>query len=151
MGAAASSRQEAKLGAVVGSFALMLAGILLLAGQLTYAGDVASLAVPNLFLANRLTPMLANIFSVILIGEIYSTAAPMLWVTCDKFTKEGSLSHKILVVALSAVAYFGGQLPFGKLVGTIYPYMGYLGIFFFVCIFLRQMLPVEKIQQTGKE
>jgi uncharacterized membrane protein YkvI len=144
MGAAANSRREARLGAVVGSVALMLAGILLLAGQLSYAGDVATLAVPNLFLANRLTPLLANVFSVILIGEIYSTAAPMLWVTSDRFTKEGTSSHKMLVVLLSVVAYFGGQLPFGMLVGTVYPYVGYLGIFFFVCIFVRQMLPAKK-------
>ncbi|MDR1378131.1 MAG: hypothetical protein LBJ36_03680 [Synergistaceae bacterium] len=145
MGASANSRREAKLGAIVGSLALMLAGVLLLVGQLTYAGDVATLSVPNLFLANRLTPLLANIFSVILIGEIYSTAAPMLWVTCDRFTKEGTSGHKVLVVVLSAIAYFGGQLPFGTLVGTVYPYVGYLGIFFFICILIRQMLPAQKV------
>ena len=140
MGAGASSRREATLGATLGSVMLMAAGILLLLGQLAYAGDVASLDVPNLYLGNMISPVIGTIFAVILLGEIFSTAAPMLWVTCDKFTKEGTVWHKVLTVALSVLAFFGGQLPFGRLVGTVYPYMGYLGIFFFICVIVRQIL-----------
>ena len=140
MGAGATSRKEAVLGAVVGSVMLMGAGVLLVLSQLAYAGEVADLAVPNLYLGDMVSPIFGMIFSVILLGEIFSTAAPMLWVTCDKFTKEGTTAHKLLVVGLSALAFLGGQLPFGMLVGTVYPYVGYLGIFLFVCMAARQLL-----------
>jgi len=146
MGAGANSRKEAKMGAILGSVALMTAGILLLLGQLAYAREVGKLGVPNLFIADLIAPVFGLIFSIILLSEIYSTAAPMLWVTCNKFTKEGTVAHKILVVALCAVAYFGGQLPFGMLVGTIYPYMGYIGALFFVCILIRQILNMKAKQ-----
>ena len=146
MGAGANSRKEAKLGAIVGSVMLMVAGIMLLLSQLSYTGEIDKLKVPNLLLAELMTPTFGLIFSIILLGEIYSTAAPMLWVTCNKISKEGSLLNKILIVALTAGAYFGGQLPFEMLVGTIYPYMGYIGIFFFICILIRQILNIKTKQ-----
>ena len=81
--------------------------------------------------------MFGTIFSIVIIGEIFSTAAPMLWVTANKFGKEGTTKHKIIIVVLGVIALVGGQLPFSDLVGIIYPYTGYMGIAFLAIVAVR--------------
>jgi uncharacterized membrane protein YkvI len=137
MGRGAASRKEAVLGAVVGAVALMTSGLLLNLALLSYIGDIASLSIPNLFFADMITPAFGFIFSLILLCEIFSTAAPMLWVVANKFSKEGTNRNKILVLVFSVLAFFGGQLPFGMLIGTVYPYTGYLGILVLIIIAIK--------------
>ena len=40
---------------------------------------------------------------------------------------------------LTAAAFGLGQLPFGTLVGFIYPYTGYLGILLLVCLAVQRI------------
>ncbi len=128
MGKEAPSAKEAVLGAVIGAVALMTSGLLLNLALLSYLEDIAQLSIPNLYFADLLSPIFAMIFSLILLCEIFSTAAPMLWVSADKIGKEGTKRNKIAIVVLSILAFFAGQLPFETLIGTVYPYTGYLGI-----------------------
>lgn len=137
MGAGANSRKEAKWGAIAGGVALMLAGLLLNLAMLCDIEEVAALDIPILHLANYISPVFGVIFSVILLGEIFSTAAPMLWVTANKLGKEGTMRHKLIVLALGAVAFFAGQLPFGQLVSIVYPYTGYMGVLMLIIIAVK--------------
>ncbi|MDR1829035.1 MAG: hypothetical protein LBR29_11950 [Methylobacteriaceae bacterium] len=151
MGANAKTRNEAFFGSIAGGVALMLAGVLLVAAHLAYAGEVGTADVPNLILADKLTGVLRTIFAVVLVGEIYSTAAPMLWVATDqvskglgfllpeKLTKEGTIGYAVVAIALTLIAYVVSLSDFWWLVGFIYPKMGYVGIFFFLCIAARQI------------
>lgn len=128
MGKGSASSKEAILGAVIGAIALMTSGLLLNLALLSYIGDIAELSIPNLYFADLIGPAFGMIFAFILLGEIFSTAAPMLWVSANKIGKEGTKTNKIAILVLSIFAFFGGQLPFGMLIGTVYPYTGYLGI-----------------------
>jgi uncharacterized membrane protein YkvI len=139
MGATANSRKEARLGGIFGGVMLMGAALFVVLGQLSYASDVAGSAIPTLALAQKITPVLGGIFSIILLDEILSTAAPMMWLVCDRFTKENSKQQRILLLALTVAAYFGGRFPFGTLVGTIYPFMGYMGLTLIACIIIRKI------------
>lgn len=140
MGKGAASRKEAILGAVIGSVALMTAGLLLNLALLSYIGDIYQLSIPNLYFADLITPVFGLAFSMILLCEIFSTAAPMLWVVASKVSKEGTKKNKIWVVVLSVFAFFGGQLPFGMLIGTVYPYTGYLGILVLLLIAIKSFM-----------
>ena len=140
MGKRANSSKEAVLGAILGAVALMTAGLLLNLALLAYIGDIAELSIPNLHFAELITPVFGMIFSLILLGEIFSTAAPMLWVSADKIGKEGTMRNKIAIVVLSIFAFFGGQLPFGMLIGTVYPYTGYLGIIVLATITIKFLI-----------
>lgn len=140
LGAQAASKKRARISAVLGSIMLMIPAIVLVLAHLAYAKEISGLQVPNLFLANLVSPACGLVFTVFLLAEIYSCAVPMLWTTCNKFTTEGTTPNKILAFVLAVVAFFGGRLPFDVLVGTIYPYMGYIGIFFFVCILIKQII-----------
>jgi uncharacterized membrane protein YkvI len=144
MGATANSRREARLGGIFGGVMLMGAALFVVLGQLSFASEVAGTDIPTLVLAQKIAPVLGAIFSIILLDEILSTAAPMMWLVCDRFTKENSKQQRILLVVLSVAAYFGGNLPFGRLVGTIYPYMGYMGLILIACIVIRKILDARQ-------
>ncbi len=135
MGKSASSKKETILGAVLGGTALMVSGFLLNLALLSYA---AGLAIPKLYFAELLSPIFSFIFSLILLGEIFSTATPMLWVSATRIAPEGSQKYRISLFVLSVLAFFGGQLPFATLVRTIYPYTGYLGIVVMAMIIYRE-------------
>lgn len=145
MGKGAATGKEAVLGAVIGSVALMTSGLLLNLALLAYIGDIAHLAIPNLYFADLITPAFGMIFSIILLCEIFSTAAPMLWVSANKIGKEGTNRNKIAVIVLSIFAFFGGQLPFGMLIGTVYPYTGYLGIIVLITITVKVLADRNKL------
>ncbi len=128
MGTGAISRREARFGAVTGSVALMLCAMLISLAMLANIWEVSGLNIPILYLASLLSPVFGLLFSLILLGEIFSTAAPMLWIASTRLAPEGTALNKLAVVLLTILAFFCGQLPFATLVGIIYPYTGYAGI-----------------------
>lgn len=148
MGAKAKSAKEAKWGAIIGGVALMVAGLLLNLAMLCDIEQTAVMDIPVLHLANYISPAFGVVFSVILLGEIFSTAAPMLWITANKLGKEGTLRHKLVVLGLGLVAFFGGQLPFGQLVGIVYPYTGYMGVLLLAIIAVRTYIVDRKVKQN---
>ncbi len=137
MGKLASSKREAQLGSILGGVLLMSACILVSLAMLCDIEQTVTMEIPILYLANFISPLFGVLFSIIIIGEIFSTAAPMLWVTANKLGDEGTTKHKIIILVLGVIALLGGQLPFGQLVGIIYPYTGYLGILFMAIVAVR--------------
>ena len=109
-------------------------------------GETGVLSVPTLHLADNISPVIGVIFSIVLILGIFSTAAPMTWTVCDRIVKEGTAKSKIVAAVIVVLAFIGGQLPFGTLVGIIYPYTGYLGILLFICLAVYEVR-----KRTGKK
>lgn len=134
-----NTRKEASLGGILGAALFMTSAFVMNLAFLGNIGEVGTLAIPTLYLAGKIAPALGVLFSIVLILGIYSTATPMAWSVCDRFVKEGTMQSKIFGAVFMIIAFFGGQLPFGMLVGTIYPYTGYLGILLFVCLAIYQI------------
>ncbi len=134
LGKEADSKKEAARGGMLGGIVLMGATLIMNIAFLSKLGDVANLAIPTLYLADTISPLIGKLFSVVLICGIFSTAAPMTWTVCNKITAEGTKKSKLVAAVIVVAAFFCGQLPFGTLVGIIYPYTGYLGILFMICL-----------------
>lgn len=134
LGGTAKSRKEAMAGGMIGGIALMTATLVMNLALLANIKEMSTLSIPTLSLAKSISPILGIIFSVILLCGIFSTAAPMMWTVCDRITKEGTNKSKIIAAVLVVIAFICGRLPFGTLVGTIYPYTGYLGMLLFICL-----------------
>lgn len=90
--------------------------------------EVSNLTIPTLYMADQISPIAGKIFSVILILGIYSSAVPMLWQSVTRITHDESDRFKWVVLAGVILGLLLGLLPFDVLVGTIYPYVGYLGL-----------------------
>ena len=139
LGKSASSKKEAVAGGITGGVVLILTTLIMNLAILSQIEVASTLAIPTLYFAKAISPILGVIFSVILLCGIFSTAAPMMWTVCNKLAGEGTKKSKIVAVVATIVAFFCGLLPFGVLVGTVYPYTGYLGMLMFVCILFTQI------------
>ena len=139
LGTRARNRQEAIWGGVMGGVFLMLSVIMIVFAMLCYPDQIVTYEVPNLFLAEQHLPILAMIFSVVLLLGIYSTAAPMFWLVLNRIQGFGLGRTPMLAVTvvLGIVAYFGAQIGFGKLIGILYPLMGQVGLIMIPVVFLR--------------
>ena len=130
LGASANSKREAVWGGILGGVFLMLPVILIVLSMLCYPDKIAGLEVPLLYLAGKNAPVLALIFSIILLLGIYSTGAPMFWLVINWVS--GFISSKnlllILTLVLGVIDYFGASIGFGNLISILYPFAGQIGI-----------------------
>ena len=97
--------------------------------------------IPTLLLAANLSPLLAGAYTAVILLGIYSSAVPMLWLLCKKAGPDGSARSVLLCLLIVIAALWLSTLPFRTLVGTIYPYTGYIGIALMLCVFLRHFFP----------
>lgn len=139
LGKEQKSKKEAVVGGATGGIVLMLGTLVMNIAFLSTIKETGLLAIPTLHLADGISPIIGVLFSVVLILGIFSTAAPMTWTVCDRIVKEGTAKSKIVAAVVVLLAFIGGQLPFGTLVGIIYPYTGYLGILLFVCLAIYEI------------
>lgn len=144
MGAEAGSGREVRIGGFLGGIVLMGAVLFMNMALILRTELAATYAVPTLQLAKDLSPVLGAVFSVILLCGIFSTAAPMMWTVCSKLAGVGTKKSLIVAAVLTAIAFGLGQLPFGTLVGIIYPYTGYLGILLLACLAVYRVKAVRK-------
>lgn len=139
LGTRANSKKEAVLGGIFGGVFLMLSVIVIVLSMLCYPDAVVVREVPNLFLAEQNAPLLALIFSLVLLLGIYSTAAPMFWLVINWVQGFGLRGNGLLALTfvLGVVAYFGAQIGFGTLIGILYPFAGQLGVLMIPVILLQ--------------
>lgn len=140
LGKTIKDQKEATRAGSLGSFLFSFAAIILSFGMLAYIETVYDKSVPVVFLADMIIPGAGIVFSLVMYAGIYTTAVPMLWTSCNKIVHdEKSIYFKIVAIVLAIIAFFGGKLPFSLLVNTIYPYMGYIGMFVLICVLIKQI------------
>ncbi|MCF4150975.1 hypothetical protein L2W58_04100 [Dethiosulfovibrio sp. F2B] len=129
MGATAKSRKEAAYGAGLGAIGFSLAVIVVALGLLAYVKDVAASQIPMLILAEKVHPMLANGFSLIIVAGIYTTAVPLLWSVSSRIAEDKSPRFRTATIILAVAGLVVGiYLPFARLVNIVYVINGYVGI-----------------------
>lgn len=125
----------------------MTGHILMNIGMIANIEQVYQKEVPSLALASSVVPRIATIFSIILLLGMFTTAVPMLWSTSRRFATDKTNKFKIIAISLAAFATIGGKLPFGKLMGIIYPIAGYVGLIIMVGILYRKFINKGKIAE----
>lgn len=145
-GASAGSVKEARLAGLIGTFVFTLAIILLVIAELVYYKLIVGKQVPTLEIANHISPILGLIFSVLIVVSIYSAVASFLLMTVRKFAPDRTKKFNIIATVLTAIGmFFGGVLPFDKLVNILYPIAGYSAI-----VFTGFMIYKELREKNGK-
>ena len=130
--------KELQLGQFLGVTMLIVACIIVGFAQVANIREVAGTQVPNLVLAEKLAPMLANGFAIIIVLAIYTTACPLLWTVSVRFAAPGSMKYKVLTVVLAAVGCFVAlEIPFNTLVNYIYVINGYGGAMLIVFMVVK--------------
>lgn len=129
MGTESDSKRESVLGIFVGAVGFSVALAIITLGILANISELEGSMVPTLTLAESIHPILALVFSLIVIAGIYTTSVPLLWQVVARFAEEKTNKFRILTAVLAVVGIFSGLLvPFDRLVNIIYVLNGYIGI-----------------------
>ncbi|NLA52006.1 MAG: hypothetical protein GX860_07795 [Alcaligenaceae bacterium] len=138
LGKEANSAKEASLAGILGGLALAVAVLFMVIGMLSNYELVIGAQVPNLLLGNTISPVIAFLFAVVIMLGVYSTAAPMYWLVKNELVRFLPNSiDKLVTIVLGVLFMMGGSLPFGTLIGTIYPFAGYIGTVLVLAIVLK--------------
>ncbi len=137
MGHMSQNKKECIYGGILGGFGLFIASLAMQLAILAQIDSVYSLSIPSLFLANQISPLLGKAFSVILMLGIFTTAAPLLWQTANRFVADEDRRFKPITLGIVILGFICGLFPFDVLVGTIYPFTGYIGLVVLVTIVVK--------------
>lgn len=152
LGLEVQNKKEAWVSGIMGGVGLMLGALLLNLAMLGHVDTLVTVEVPVLYLAQQISPVLGFIFAFILLEEIFSTSAPMLWTVVDSVTKQDTEKKvkQVVLVVVSLLSLIGAQLPFGTLVGIVYPFTGYFGIVMLALFIGREVWESRK-KRTAQE
>lgn len=90
--------------------------------------------VPTLFLSAEVHPFLGYVTVAALFAMIYSTAVGMFFAFASRWAAPNSNKFRVIAVSSTVVGVFLSQFGFGKLVGSVYPLMGVLGVVIIIAI-----------------
>lgn len=143
-GATAESKKEAAFGGVLGGVLLGAAIAAMNLGLLANIREVGEASVPTLILAQNIHPAVAAIFSIVIFLGIYTTAVPMLWGVVRQFAEDGTKKSAVMALILTIIGLFLGMTDFRKLVNTIYPFSGYVGVALLILVMAKDISLIGK-------
>lgn len=151
MGSTAVNRKEAILGGLSGATIYAVAISIISLAVLANIRTVYDKEAPLVYLAEGFHPLFGITFSIIILAGIYTTGAPMFWYVSERFSVKDGKKKKVMPLLLIILAYFGGLfLPFGTLIGTVFPITGILGVFLFIAIAFHQIKRKVKKSVTSE-
>lgn len=129
--------------AILNTVAIVVSGFALTAN----VEIIKDAQIPNLILVNKLMPIFAPIFAIVVFLAIYTTSVPLLWTATSRFAKEKSKEFYILTLILAVIGYFIAlRVPFNKLLNFVYVINGYAGILLLGFIIVKNV----RMRMSGK-
>ncbi|WP_250675890.1 hypothetical protein LZ906_007970 [Paraclostridium ghonii] len=123
---------------IIGGLILILSAMFINIALLSDIQNTYNQEIPTLYMAKQISPLIGKIFSVILIGGIYTTAAPLLWNVCTSCYEEKTKEFNIMAMTCTILGIFGGMLPFSYLVSFMYPISGTIGVLIILSLIIRR-------------
>lgn len=119
---------------------------------LNHIGNIqqaASVAIPNLLLAENFFSGADHLFTIIILVAVYSTLCPLMWTCVSMVIKdEKSLNYKLACIIAGIVIYFICLLvPYQILLNYLMTYFGYCGGFVFLVVVVRYFIISKKDKQ----
>jgi uncharacterized membrane protein YkvI len=144
LGSTASSGKEIRYGALLGGTILVLS-IVVMSTAIVLNGDaIAGLDIPVLYLAGKISYVFGAVFSGILVLGIFSSCSVMMWSVCSRLTFGGRKWNPVWAITVAIATYAVSLLSFGKLIGTIYPMVGYIGLILIGCVLYKGIVKERK-------
>lgn len=128
LGANATDRGTIRRGGLLGGLGLGLGATAIHLAVAARMPGAAEMDIPMLYTARALPTWVPVVYSVLLLGEVYTTAVAMLFGFASRMGDEGSTMFRLAVVGGGIASFVGGQFRFGDIVGTLYPMIGVVGL-----------------------
>lgn len=109
----------------------LLFGVLLVAvtaALFTQIPSVAGYDMPMLTLVNAIHPWLGMAMSIIIFAMIFNTAIGMYYALASRFSAGNRQRFRVLLVSLTLCGFGLSFFGFKRLVGYLYPLIGYVGL-----------------------
>lgn len=126
-GGQATSRRNALLGGLVGGLLLGFLIVLISAGVFGRIDTIGSAALPMLMLATEQSKLLGTIMSVVIFAMILTTSVGVLYSFSARIFTPNTRKFNIGTAIAGVLGLVGAKIGFINLVGTVYPFFGYLG------------------------
>lgn len=128
MGGHLAGKRSPRRAAWVGCGAFAAALLLLHLGLSAHLGRVAQSPAPAVALAAGLWPGAPALAAPVLLAGVYTTAVPLLWGAGAGLAPVGRPCPPGVLCAVAWAGWAWAVLPFARLVGLLYPALGWLGL-----------------------
>ena len=140
VGTTLPSKRDTVFASILGPLLFMGAMLLVSIALMSKISDLQGVQMPVMHLAIFAKAELGIVFAVVIFLGIYTTASPLLWAVCAKFSSEKKLQFKAIAILLTLLGVVGGGiLPFDRLVNLIYPTVGYAGAIFVLFVVAKDL------------
>lgn len=154
LGGRAESGRDASIGIGLGVTAFSIGMLIMSIALMLHIDAVAGTQIPSLVLAAGISPLLATVFTVIVVVCTYTAAVPLLWTVSYRLAPDGTPRFRIITCALALGGTAVGLLiPFSKLVNVVYVLIGYLGFVLLGFMLVKQHwrpAPKKRSDPSGK-
>jgi uncharacterized membrane protein YkvI len=126
-------------GSIIGGMCLGACAFVLFTALQRNIQVVGNAPLPMVELANSISPMFGSLYSIILFLGLYSTAITCFYGIYTRFNKSPvgrKLGNKAIILLISSISYVASMLGFTKLIGYIYPIIGYCGIILMLMVLI---------------
>ncbi|MNF85003.1 hypothetical protein D3C84_673870 [compost metagenome] len=126
IGSSVRDTRKAALGGIFGGVGIGVLIMIMTLVMIARIDVVAGAPIPTLFLSNLLSHWFGNVMLVLLLVKLWCTTVGIGYALAARGNAYG-LPFKVAVVVFVSLAFLGSLFGFVKLIGTVYPLMGYLG------------------------
>lgn len=122
-----------------GTIGGIMVGVIVLAASFSIFANVDVVKdadMPMLAIVNNIHPIFATIYAFTVFSLIFNTAFSLYYSIARRFSNGDTKRMRIVMIAVVVVGYicsFGG---FKKLIGVMYPILGYMGILLLAILFI---------------
>lgn len=133
MGGHTKDRRVALLGGIAGGVLLSALILLIYGGMLAKVNELSGVDMPMLLLATKISPVLGVIMGITIFGMILNTSVGMFYSFTARILTPGTAKFRWGATIAGVVGLLASFIGFVKLVGTVYPFFGYLGFVLMIC------------------
>lgn len=124
------------LGGALGGLGLGLLIMLLNISLFSNLNQLHGAELPTLMLASRLSPIVGVLMTISITCMIYSTAVGMFFAFSARFSRPETTRFRIVSLLSCGIGLVLSFVGFTKLIGTVYPLLGYLGLLLIAAIII---------------
>lgn len=125
-----------KWGGLVGGGMLCITALIINSALYSFYPHSIVSEIPVLGIIQNNSRLMANIYSIILILAMYTSAVTSGYCLTERISTKIKINYKLVAAVLCAVVIPMSSLGFSSLIATLYPVFGYLGLFLlFIILF----------------
>ncbi len=127
---------SSKKGMLIGFGGICIMGILISITILMDVGNAGQYELPMVYLAGKVSPILAIAYSCILVIAIYCSSSNCLFALTKGLREDKKLRRILIIIAVGMIEYFISLAGFSTLVTYVSPVMGYSCIIVLVLLII---------------